>query len=192
MKKILIFNGHPDKESFCTALAQAYKEGADMARTGCKLINLVDLDFTPVLKYGYRKRTDLEPDLLAVQRDIKEADHLVFVYPTWWSTFPALLSGFIDRVFLPGFAFKYRENSPFWDKLLTGKTARLIVTMDAPPWYYFFIMGSPGHKAMKKGILEFCGVKPVKVTTIGPIKSFTKEKRAQWICEVRKLGESSS
>ena len=93
---------------------------------------MFDLDFNSILKHGYRQWTELEPDLLMIQQDIVDADHLVFEYPTWWGTCPALLKGLIDRVFLPGFAFKYRDNSLFWDKLLKGNTARLIVTMDTP------------------------------------------------------------
>lgn len=124
MKKILIINGHPDNESFCAELAVAYKKGAKLANYECKLVNLTDLNFDPILHYGYKKRTELEPDLIEIQNDILNSNHLVFVYPTWWSTYPALLKGFIDRVFLPRFAFKYRENSLLWDKLLKGKTAR--------------------------------------------------------------------
>jgi len=189
MKKILIINGHPDKESFCHELALNYKIGADKSSADCKLINLIDLKFDPILHYGYRKRTELEPDLLDVQQEILNADHLVFVYPTWWGTFPALLKGFIDRVFLPRFAFKHIENSLLWDKLLKGKTARLIVTMDAPNWYYCLIYKSPGHNSFKKGILEYCGVKPVKITSFGSIKSSDEMMRKKMIKKIEILGQ---
>jgi len=184
MKKVLIINAHPDKESYCASLAKAYKKGADAAGADCKLIHLTDLDFNPILKYGYNKRTELEPDLLSVQQDIKDATHLVFIYPTWWGTYPALLKGFFDRVFLPGFAFKYREGSPFWDKLLKGKSARIITTMDAPKWYYYLAYCSPGHHSMKKAILGFCGVSPVRVTTIASVKYSNTETRSQWLHKV--------
>ena len=189
MKKILIINGHPDKESFCFALAESYKKGADAVGASCKLVHLIDLDFNPVLTFGYRKISELEPDLVKMQEEITAADHLVFVYPNWWATFPALLKGFIDRVFVPNFAFKYRENSQFWDKLLKGKTARLIVTMDTPKWYYWLINRNAGHNAMKVGILEFCGVKPVKITVCTPIKSSDETKRKKWLEEVETLGK---
>ncbi|WP_282036561.1 NAD(P)H-dependent oxidoreductase [Saccharicrinis aurantiacus] len=189
MKNILIINGHPDKESLCYQFAKSYKTGADHARANCELIHLVNLDFDPILRYGYRKRTELEPDLLAIQKKISAADHLVFVYPTWWGTQPALLKGFIDRVFLPKFAFAYRDNSVFWDKLLKGKTARLIVTMDTPKWYYKLIYRSPGHNAMKKGVLEFCGIKPVKITSFAPIKTSNPEKIKNYLLKVEKLGK---
>ncbi len=189
MKKILIINGHPDKESFCFALAESYKKGADLTGAECKLINLVDLDFNPILTFGYRKVSELEPDLLQAQRGILDADHLVFVYPNWWGTYPALLKGFIDRVFLPNFAFKYRDNSPLWDGLLKGKSARLIVTMDTPKWYYWLIFRRPGHNSMKKGILGFCGIKPVRITSFAPIKSSNHKERKQWIESVENLGK---
>jgi putative NADPH-quinone reductase len=189
MKRILIINGHPDNESFCAALAQNYKKGVDSTKTDCKLINLIDLDFDLNLHYGYRKRTELEPDLLNVQQEILNADHLVFVYPTWWGTYPALFKGFIDRVFLPKFAFNYRDNSLLWDKLLKGKSARLIVTMDTPKWYYALIYKSPGHNSLKKGILEFSGIKPVKITSFGPIKVSNDKKRKEWLDKIEKLGQ---
>ena len=189
MKNILIVNGHPDKESFCFALSESYKMGAYKTNTNVKLIHLIDLKFNPILTYGYRKISELEPDLVQMQQDILWANHLVFVYPNWWSTVPALLKGLIDRIFVPGFAFKYKENSPFWDKLLKGKTARLIVTMDTPKWYYWLINKNSGHNAMKIGILEFCGIKPVKITVFSGIKSSDESKRKKWLEEVKILGE---
>ena len=189
MKKVLIINGHPDEKSFCKSLADSYKKGSDSAGANCKLVNLYDLKFNPILNHGYRLITELEPDLMKIQQDILSAEHLVVVYPNWWGTYPALLKGFIDRVFLPGFAFKYRENSLFWDKLLKGKSARLIVTMDTPSWYYFLVNRSPGHNSMKKGILEFSGIHPVKISSFSPIKSSDEKKRKQWLKEIEKLGE---
>lgn len=188
MKRILIINGHPDKESLCFALAAIYKKGADTTGASCAVINLIDLDFNPTLTYGYRKVSELEPDLIKAQQALSSADHLVFVYPTWWGTYPALLKGFFDRVFLPGFAFKYHKDNPFWDKLLTGKTARIITTMDAPAWYYFLMYRSPGHNSLKRAILEFCGIKPVKITAFAPIKSSDDKKRKKWLDEVSELG----
>lgn len=188
MKKILIINGHPDNESFCFALAQSYKKGADSSGADCELVNLSDLDFDPNLKYGYRKRVDFEADLVEMQEKIKNADHLVFVYPTWWGTYPALLKGFIDRVFVPRFAFKFHENSLLWDKLLKGKSARLIVTMNTPRLVYSLAYKSPGHNSMKKGILKFSGISPVKITCLRSIRFSDENKRKKWLKKIEKLG----
>lgn len=191
MKKILIINGHPDNESFNFALAQAYKKGALSSGSEVKEIIIRDLDFNPNLQYGYRKRTDLEPDLIDAQEKIRWANHLVWVYPVWWGSIPAIMKGFIDRVFLPGFAFQKRENSVWWDKLLTNKSARIISTLDQPPWYYWLVYGEPSNKAMKKLTLQFSGIKPVRVTTTGPIRLSKESFRKKWIQKVEKLGEQN-
>ncbi len=188
MKRVLIINGHPHRDSFCNALAKAYKKGTEVSKVECELISLIDLEFSPVLRYGYKKRTKLEPDLKKMWDLIIKSDHLVFIYPNWWGTYPALLKGFIDRLFLPGFAFEYQEKSPFPKKLLTGKTARLIVTTDTPNWYYSLIYRAPGHNSMKKSILGFCGIKPVKITTLVDVTKSTNIQRKIWLEKIENLG----
>ncbi len=188
MSKILIINGHPDKESFNFALSEAYKKGALDSGAEIQEILVRGLIFNPNLQFGYRKRTELEPDLIDAQEKIKWATHLVWIYPVWWGSLPAILKGFIDRVFLPGFAFQKRENSVWWDKLLTGKTARIICTLDQPAWYYWLVYRQPSTNAMKKLTLEFSGIKPVKVTTIGPIRLSKDSYRANWLKKIETLG----
>ncbi|MFG0215900.1 NAD(P)H-dependent oxidoreductase [Brevibacillus porteri] len=186
---ILVIIGHPDPESYCSALAHAYMEGAKGKAAQIRTIDLSQISFDPNLKYGYRKRTELEDDLKEAQDLIRWADHLVIVYPTWWGTMPAILKGFFDRVLLPGFAYKYREGSSLWDKLLTGKTAHVIVTMDTPSWYNRLIYWQAGHLVMKRNILKFCGIKPVKVTEISGVNASKEEKRKKWLEKVNQLGE---
>src|SRR5690606_10923772 len=98
------------------------------------------------------------------------------------------LKGFIDRTFLPGFAFKYREDSVWWDKLLAGKSARLIVTSDTPSWYNKVMYKQAGHNVMKNNILKFCGIRPVRITEIGPVRGSSPAARVRWLDQVRKLG----
>jgi NAD(P)H dehydrogenase (quinone) len=188
MKKILIIYGHPDKESFNFVLADAYKKGALQSGAEVKEIIVRDLEFNNNLQFGYRQRTELEPDLIAAQEKIVWAEHLVWIYPVWWGSMPAILKGFIDRVFLPGFAFQKRDNSVWWDKLLKGKSARIISTLDQPYWYYWLVYRQPSFNAMKKLTLHFCGIKPVKVTSIGPVHPSKKSFRANWIMKIEKLG----
>ena len=189
MKNVLIIQGHPVKDTFSEHLKDAYKKGAESVKAEVKILQLSDLDFDLNFSEGYRGDQELEPDLVKAQELISWADHIVFIYPNWWSTFPALLKGFIDRTFLPGFAFKYRKDSLLWDKLLTGKTARIIVSMDSPIWYYKWFTKAPGHHAMKKGVLEFCGVKPVRITSLGPIKKSTESQRNKWLKKVESFGK---
>ena len=168
-KKILIILGHPDLDSYNYALFNAYKKGALASGAEVRELIIRDLNFNPNLSFGYRKRTELEPDLIAAQDAILWANHLVWIYPVWWGSLPGILKGFIDRVFLPGFAFQKREGSIWWDKLLKGKSARIISTLDQPAWYYWLVYNAPSNNAMKKLTLQFCGINPVKTTTIGPL-----------------------
>jgi len=190
MNHILIINGHPNKDSFNFALAAAYKKGALSSGAEIKEIVIADLKFNPNLNHGYQKRTELEPDLLDSWDKIKWADHLVWIHPVWWGGLPAITKGFIDRVFLSGFAFQYRENSVWWDKLLSGKTAQIITTLDQPGWYYRLMFGKPSVNQLKKSTLEFCGVKPVKVTYLGPVKSSNEGLRKKWLDKVECLGKN--
>lgn len=186
-KRILVILGHPAANSLCGVMAEAYAEEAAKAGHEVRQIRLGELAFDPVLHEGYEQIQALEPCLQAAQEDMLWAQHLVFVYPTWWGGLPALLKGFIDRVFLPGFAFKYRENSAWWDRLLAGRSARLMVTMDSPPWYYRLVSRMPGHNQMKKTILEYCGIKPVRISSFGPVRGSRPKTRQQWIEQVRSL-----
>lgn len=187
-KRILVILGHPANESFCGALADSYVKGAEAAGNEVRFISLGNLSFDPVLHNGYATIQKLEPDLIAAQAAIAWAQHIVFVYPIWWGAMPALLKGFIDRVFLPGFAFKYREGSQFWDRLLSGRSAHLLVTMDTPPWYFRWVYRMPGHNQMKRTILEFSGIKPVTVSSFGPIKGSSQQKREKWLAQVSAYG----
>lgn len=187
-RRILVILGQPQRQSFGAALAQAYAEGARASGAEVRELFLGDLKFDPAGAMNHSSPPALETDLVMAQEAIKWAEHLVFVYPIWWGTIPALLKGFIERVFLPGFAVNFRDNSPLWDKLLTGRSAHLIVTLNTPSWIYRWIYGRPGHNTMKKTILEFCGIKPVRITEVGPVRNSTDTKRKQWIAQIRALG----
>lgn len=175
--RTLIILGHPDKNSFCAGLADSYEKGAKEKGGEVMRINLSDLRFDPILRSGYNRTQNLEPDLIEAQRLIKWANHLVFVFPVWWAAPPALLKGFIDRIFLPGFAFQYRDNTSGIDKLLTGRSARIILTSNAPVFWLYLAYFHPAVHMMKKTVLEMCGVSPVSVTSFGSLKNASDKKR---------------
>jgi putative NADPH-quinone reductase len=174
--RTLIILGHPNSNSLCSSIADNYEKGAREKGGDVTRINLGDLSFNPNLKTGYKNNQNLEADLVEAQKLIKWSNHIVIIFPVWWGGVPALLKGFIDRTFLPGFAFKYRENSHLWDKLLAGRSARLIVTSDAPVWWLYLTYFHPAVNMMKKAVLEFCGVGPVEVTSFGTIRDSSKKR----------------
>lgn len=189
-KRILMILGTPKSTGFCHALFDAYAQGARSKGHVVRQLKLGELSFDPVLRDGYEHSQPLEPDLLEAQRQMHWAEHLVFVYPIWWGAMPALLKGFFDRTFLPGFAFKYRQGSQLWDKLLTGRTADLLVTLDTPPWYFRWVYGAPGHRQMTRTILGFCGVKTRRLSQFAPIRPSSEAQRQRWLRQAETLGRS--
>ncbi|MDG9928848.1 MULTISPECIES: NAD(P)H-dependent oxidoreductase [unclassified Pseudomonas] len=187
-KRILLILGTPKHDSLCQALAEAYAQGARGEGHIVHQLRLGDLQFDPILREGYGQNQALEPDLLEAQRQIHWAEHLVFVYPVWWGGVPALLKGFFDRTFLPGFAFKYRNRSQLWDKLLTGRTADLLVTLDTPPWYFRWIYGAPAHRQMVRTILGFCGIRTRRLAEFAPVRPSSEEQRQGWLRKAERLG----
>ena len=121
---------------------------------------------------------------------IKKANHIVWIFPMWWYGYPAQLKGFIDRTFLPGITYEPIAGKPFPKKLLKGKSARIIITSDTPKWYDRFFMGRPAINQFKKGTLKFCGISPVKVTYIAPLKGSNLEFRKKWLKQVSLLGKN--
>ncbi len=190
MKKILIILANTNPQSFGWSLADNYEKGARQSGGEVRRMNLSELKFDPVLWKGYSVVQELEADLEKAQKDILWADHIVVFFPTWWASYPAILKGFFDRTILPGFGYKFQSpQSLHWRKLLTGKSARLIVTSDSPIWYNRFVLFSPGIRSIKKGVLEFCGIDPVKVTRIGSVKKMDEKERKEWIEKIVKIGE---
>jgi len=98
-----------------------------------------------------------------------------------------LLKGFFDRVFLPGFAFKYHEGKAFPDKLLRGRSAHLLVTMDTPPWYYRWVFRMPGLHQVRKTTLAFCGIEPKRTLTFGPILGASADQREAWLLRAQAI-----
>lgn len=183
MKKILIIKSHPVEDSFCNVLTNSFIKWSEDAWNDVKVLELKKLNLEKFLKFEYRKKIELTDDLIESQKLISWADQLVFSYPIWWATPPALLKVFIESVFESWFAFKYHKSTsliPKWDKLLTNKTARIIATMDAPVFYYKLFIWDPSAKMMK-WTLNFCWINKIKYNYFGWIKMSSKEKRESYI-----------
>ena len=185
---VLIINGHPRKGSFSEALVNAYHEGGVAAGVNLKKLILGDLSFNPNVTHFSSREQFFEDDIKQSQELILWADHVVFVYPTWWGTMPALLKGFIDRVFTAGFAFEDIEGGTGYAPLLRGKSAQIITSMDTPKWVYQWIYRSPGHNAMRRATLQFCGFNMAPTLSFGPVKNATKAQLEQWLVRVKNEG----
>jgi NAD(P)H dehydrogenase (quinone) len=190
-KKILLILGHPSENSFNNALLDAYQKGAESAGATCKTIYISRLNFNVNLSDGYKtgETMQLEEDLAAAQQLITWADHIVLAYPNWWGFMPAITKGFIDRIFLPGFAFKHHSGKIFPEKLLTGKSLRLLITMDTPKWWFYLIYRASQYQILKDIVFGYVGFDPIRFSTFGFMRKSTEKLRRNWLLKVEQLGK---
>ena len=189
-RRIAIIQGNPDPRGnrYTHALADAYAQGAQTAGHEVRIIDVGQLDF-PLLrsKEDFEKHT-APAAIQAAQQTIDWAEHLVFFHPLWLGAMPALLKAFLEQVFRPGFAYKFkRPGMP--EKLLGGKSARIVVTMGMPAFVYRWYFRAHSLKSFKRNILMFCGVGPVRATLIGMVEA-PKTDREKWLGKMRELGRA--
>lgn len=188
MAEIAIVVGHPRTGTYCEALAEAYRRGAEAGGHVARVFALSKMRFDPILHEGFSKPQPLEPDLEAAQKAIGAADHVVIVFPLWYGGLPALLKGFIERILQPGFATEKSDTLMGFRPLLAGKSARIVVTMGMPALVYRWWFGAHALKMLKRNILGFVGFAPIRDKVLGGIGSVSDERRRQWLAEVEALG----
>lgn len=179
--KIYVLLGHPDKDTFNGQIAEAYCNAAVAGGHEVRFQRLGEMTFDPILWKGYKVVQELEADLKKAQENIRWCDKWVIVFPLWWGAVPALLKGFIDRTLYSGFAYKYHDHDPFWDKLLSGRSAELISTCDAPAWWVWWYYRNSDLTSLKNATLRFCGFSPVKSTRISRVRYLNKNERQEAI-----------
>lgn len=177
--KILVILGHPDAQSFNHAIFATYAKNIS-PENEVKTLDLGELKFDPVLRFGYREIMRSDAEVENSRKLVKWADKIVFVYPIWWSSMPSLLKGWLDRVLTPQFAYVHEKTGM---RGLLAATAELWLTCDAPAIYYKTFDKTPVN-LMKKDILASCGIKVSRVKIFGNTRNSTAEAREQWLAKV--------
>ena len=178
----LIIDGHPDARSLTAELARRYAAGHGNAR----VLALRDLDFDPHLRFGYRERMPLEPDLSDAKRALHEADTVVVATPLWWGSVPAVLKGFFDRALLPQQEYRYtRLGLP--EGLLTARRGRLLLLADTP-WYAAPFTGLPAQTQVARNTLRLCGIRSVRTHRMLGVKDAGPERITAWLDNAERLG----
>lgn len=191
-KRILLIQAHPDASQphLCHALASSYSTGAESAGHTVRHINIAKLDFPLLLSQQAWQKGSVPTSLKPAQEDIAWAEHIVFFFPLWLGDMPALLKGFLEQVARPGFAFTYEEGgSPWGKKALTGRSARVVVTMGMPALVYRWYFRAHSVKSLERNILGFVGIAPVNETLIGLTGDMKAADAAKWLTKLRRLGE---
>jgi len=190
-KHIAIIQGHPDASvrHYGHALADEYAKGAEDGGHEVRRIEVAQLEF-PILRTKDDFEKGVVPEAIKqAQAAISWADHLIILYPLWLGSMPALLKAFFEQVFRPGFAFKHGESGRLPKKCLTGKSARIVVTMGMPAFVYRWIFLAHGLKNLERNILGSSGIGPIRSTLIGSIEGMTEKQRLAWLDEMRGLGD---
>lgn len=189
-RRITIIQGHPGREltHLGHALADAYAKGAIAAGHHVERIEVGQLDFPLLREAADWKAPQVPAGLRAAQAAIGRADHLVVLFPLWTGTMPALLKGFLEHMVRPGFAFNPRPDGRGLAPALTGKTARLVVTMAMPAFLALPVFPqSLGLRSIKSSVFGFCGIKPVRTTCIGQVDA-PGFKAGPWLAQMSELG----
>lgn len=189
-KHLAIIQGHPDSQGhhFGHALAEAYVTSAREAGHQVGLIEVAKLDF-PLLQSKEDFETGTPPaSIQQAQEIIRQAEHLVFIYPLWMGSMPALLKAFLEQTFRPAFTSGSAETGKAGKRLLQGKTARIVVTMGMPAFFYRWYFRAHSLKSLERNILGFCGIGPIKESLIGLVEA-SDARRQKWLAKMRAFGQ---
>ncbi|GAA6159341.1 NAD(P)H-dependent oxidoreductase [Ruegeria sp. HU-ET01832] len=194
LKKILILDGHPAENSLSRTFAQTYADAARAKGHEIRMVHLSELQFDHDFGQGnYQNFKPLEPVLEQVLQDVEWSDHLVLTTPMWWGGLPAKLKGMIDRMFIPGRTFDTRNTTlaGLPAPLLSGRTARVILTSDTPGWFMRLVYRQALVRQIKGQILGFVGFKPTRFTYFAGASQPKEGIVEQWISHIAKIGAAA-
>ena len=189
--RLLFVHAHPVPESLNSALCKAAVESARARGHEVRLSDLHAEGFNPVMttveRRGYTEDVPIPADLQPHIEALQWAEGLILVYPTWWYSQPAILKGWMDRVWRPGIAFTLHDEGQRLRAALTNiRLIGVITTFGSPWWFWTFLMGAPGRKIVLRG-LRFCTNKRTRTFWLGlhAIDDQTEASRERYIDRVR-------
>ena len=189
MQRIAIIQGNPDPKGghYGNGLARAYADGAEAAGHSVQFLEVAQLEF-PWLRTEEDFNSGAMPAVIRdAQGVLRWATHLLIVFPLWHGTLPAALKAFFEQTFRPGFAMEYRAGK-LPKRLLTGKSARIVVTMGMPAIVYRLLFRAHGVKTLERSILWWSGISPIRTCLIGNIGERDAAKRSKWLDQLRRWG----
>lgn len=194
-KRILVLNGHPAQSSLSKSLIAAYATSAAEAGHDIRQHDIAQMAFDmDYQQSGYRNPKPLEPDLEAFLSDLEWSQHIVLATPLWWGTIPAKLKGLFDRALLPGRTFDTR-NTNFMgipNPMLTGKTARVLLTSDTPALILRLFYSNAVKKVLSRQVLGFVGIKPTRYSQFAPASHPKDNVVSKWLKEAGELGAKAA
>lgn len=193
-RRIIVLNGHPGPTSLSRQFSEKYAAAARDAGNDVRLHHLPEMSFDIDYGFaGYENAKPLEPDLETFLADLEWAEHFVVATPMWWGGLPAKLKGLFDRSFLPGRTFNTRAKKlGMPTPMLTGKTARIIMTSDTPRWFERLIYRNAILHQTSKQIMGFVGIKPTRYTYFSGASEASEAKVKGWFAKVETIGKRAA
>lgn len=188
MTIVTLLTAHPLKDSFNHSLADAWQRGAEAAGATVRRFEVSDLQFDPVLRSGYRKPMQDEPDLAKVRAAFEASSHVTWVFPTWWANLPGSLKSLLDRLLLPRWSFRFEDGQLLPEGLLKGRSTRYVTTMDSPSLWYRILQHDALAGSFGRGTLSFVGFKPIERTLLFGVRTMKEPVRAKWLQKLEAQG----
>lgn len=189
--KILIILGHPDPDSLNHAIANAVRDDLQSAGHEVMYHDLYEEGFDPLLKTVEIPETGrINQQIEEHCNDLSSADGIVIVHPNWWGQPPAIIKGWIDRVFRPGIAYRFDEGDSGEGipvGLLKASAAIVINTSNTQAARELSAFGDPLEAIWRRCIFDLCGVRNFHRRMFCVVVTSTTDQRLAWIDEARKL-----
>jgi NAD(P)H dehydrogenase (quinone) len=189
--KVLVVYAHPNPESFNHAMLESFTEGLKAGGHTFEVIDLYDIEFNALFQiedFAQFKGGKMPDDVLEQQKKISHADIVTLIFPVWFWSYPAILKGWIDRIFSHGFAFVYREGGKV-EGLLADKEFLLISSTMAPEAAYKSTGIGDAMKAIDMANFAMvCGVRQLKHVYLYGVEH-DGDARKKYLDQVHKLGK---
>jgi len=189
--KILIIYCHPNPKSFNHAIKERAKKKLKDLGHEVRVRDLYALGFDPALSgkdFEAIHGGNIPESIRTEQEQIVWSDVMVFVHPVWWTGLPAVLKGYIDRVFSFGFAYIYKDGQP--QGLLNGKKVFIVNTTGSPSEHYEETGMRDALKITSDiGIYQFCGFEVIDHVFFGAVPSVTDGVRKTYLTDLDRVIE---
>ena len=194
--KALVVVGHPAPGSFCRAIADKIRETWSAAGCAVRFHDLVEEDFDPRLTAAEaRGQATADPLVRQHIAELRDSDLLAVVHPNCWGAPPAIVKGWIDRVFAPDAAYGFIKGVDQGDVpvgLLATKVALVINTGNTPLDREREVFGDPLERMWRDCILTYCGVGEVMRALFGVVATSSEDERRRWLMEAVTLAEEAA